>query len=115
MASVDLVAAVGAANFGVGILFSVILVIAPAVPAEGTWPGGGGRSRCGIRQINGVGLRTGAALRAGEAGGRPSGTGRPAAATPDDHNAEIVCTKFECSVSRYNDPMGKTVGGRRRP
>ena len=35
MASVDLVAAVGAANFGVGILFSVILVIAPAVPAEG--------------------------------------------------------------------------------
>ena len=107
MASEDLVAAVGAATFGVGILFSVILVIAAGVRAEGTWPGGGRRSRCGIRQINGVGLPTGAALRAGEAGGRPSGTGRPAAATPDDHNAEILCPTFQCSVSRCNGPMGR--------
>jgi hypothetical protein len=107
MASADLVAAVGVATFGVGSLFSVIPVIAAGVRAGGTWPGGGGGSRCGIRQINGVGLRTGAALRVGEAGGRPSGTGRPAAATPDDHNAEILCTRFERSVSRCNDPMGR--------
>jgi len=35
------------------------------------------------------------------------GTGRPAAAPPDDHNPEILCTTFERSVSRCNDPMGR--------
>ena len=32
-----------------------------------------------------------------------------------DHNAEILCITFERSVSRCNDPTGKTIGGRRRP
>ncbi len=96
MASVDLVAVVGAAMFGTGILFGVILVMAAGIRAEGqlAWQRGtatlredpSSRMARGIRHINGVGLRTetvlgtGVALGTGEAGGRPPGAGRAAPA-----------------------------------
>lgn len=107
MASMDLVAVVGMACFGVGIVFGAILVMAAGIRAEGqlAWRRGtatlrddpSSRMAMGIRRINGVGLRTdgalvtGGALRArarealgvtgplgaGDAEGRPTGAGRP--------------------------------------
>jgi hypothetical protein len=77
MASVDLVAVVGAACFGVGIVFGAILVMAAGIRAEGqlAWPRGtatlrddpASRMAQGIRRINGVGLRTDGALVTGGA------------------------------------------------
>jgi hypothetical protein len=99
MASVDLVAVVGAACFGIGIVFGAILVMAAGIRAEGqlAWRRGtatlrddpSSRMAQGIRRINGVGLRTdavlatsgapgkGRTLGAGEAGG-PAPRGGPA-------------------------------------
>jgi hypothetical protein len=112
MASVDLVAVVGAACFGVGIVFGAILVMAAGIRAEGqlAWRRGtatlrddpASRMAMGIRRINGVGLRTDEALvasgalgararealgatgslGAGDAEGRPTGAGRPTPAEP---------------------------------
>jgi hypothetical protein len=86
MASVDLIAAVGAAFFGVGILVGAMLVIAAGIRAEGqlAWRRGtatlrddpASRMARGIRRINGVGLRSWglqpapAAPRTDAAGGR---------------------------------------------
>jgi hypothetical protein len=107
MASVELVAVVGAACLGVGIVFGAILVMAVGIRAEGqlAWRRGtatlrddpASRMAQGIRRINGVGLRTdgvlvpggalGARARealgapvplgAGDAEGRPTGGGPP--------------------------------------
>jgi hypothetical protein len=112
MASVDLVVVVGAACFGVGIVFGAILVMAAGIRAEGqlAWRRGtatlrddpASRMARGIRRINGVGLRTDGALvtggalgaraheawgatgplGAGDAEGRPTGAGRPTPAEP---------------------------------
>jgi len=81
MASVDLVAVVGAACFGVGIVFGAILVMAVGIRAEGqlAWRRGtatlrddpSSRMAMGIRRINGVGLRTdGALVTSGALGAR---------------------------------------------
>jgi hypothetical protein len=110
MASVDLVTVVGAACFGVGIVFGAILVMAAGIRAEGqlAWRRGtatlrddpSSRMAMGIRRING--LRTDGALvasgalgararealgatgslGAGDAEGRPTGAGRPTPAEP---------------------------------
>jgi hypothetical protein len=98
MASVDLIAVVGAAFFGGGILVGAMLVIAAGIRAEGqlAWRRGtatlrddpASRMARGIRRINGVGLRSWGPLpapvapRMGEAGGRPTGAGRPTPAEP---------------------------------
>ena len=68
MASVDLIAVVGAAFFGGGVLVGAMLVIAAGIRAEGqlAWRRGtvtlrddpASRMARGIRRINGVGLRT---------------------------------------------------------
>jgi hypothetical protein len=105
MASVNLLAVVGVACFGVGIVFGAILVMAVGIRAGGqlAWRRGtvtlrddpASRMAQGIRRINGVGLRTdgvlvtggalGARARealgatgplgAGDAEGRPTGGG----------------------------------------
>jgi hypothetical protein len=48
MAGVELVAVVGAACFGVGIVFGAILVMAAGSGPRDSWPGGGERPRCGM-------------------------------------------------------------------
>lgn len=68
MASVDLMAVVGAVFFGGGILVGVMLVIAAGIRAEGqlAWRRGtvtlrddpASRMARGIRRINGVGMRS---------------------------------------------------------
>jgi hypothetical protein len=84
----DLVAAIGAAIFGGGILFGIILVVAAGIRAEGQlawrrgtvtlWDHPAGRMAQGVRRINGVGLRT------GELEARPTGAGRAEQVTAKD-------------------------------
>jgi hypothetical protein len=76
MANMDLITAVGAAVFGGGIFFGIILVVAAGIRAEGqlAWRRGtvtlrddpASRLAQGIRRINGVGIRV------IDIGGRPS-------------------------------------------
>ena len=86
MANVDLMTLIGAATFGGGIFFGIILVVAAGIRTEGhaAWRRGtvtlrddpASRLAQGIRRINGVGIR--------ERGidGRPSGASRPQPAEP---------------------------------
>jgi hypothetical protein len=70
MASMDLITVIGAATFGGGILFGIILVVVAAgIRAEGQlawrrgtvtlWDDPASRLAQGVRRVNGVGLRTG--------------------------------------------------------
>jgi hypothetical protein len=88
VASVDLVAVVGATFFGAGILVGAMLVIAAGIRAEGqlAWRRGSvtlrddpaSRMARGIRRINGVGLRTMVISREGAAQVPPAARGNPA-------------------------------------
>jgi hypothetical protein len=88
MASLDLITVIGAATFGGGILFGIILVVAAGIRAEGQlawrrgtatlWDDPASRLAQGVRRINGVGLRT------GELEARPTGAARTEQVTAED-------------------------------